>query len=44
MMNEFRILYIVSPDHSPASSENSSPDQSQHVTPANTFPITEARM
>lgn len=43
MMNEFRILYIVSPDHSPASSEDPSPNSSQHVSPANTFPITEAR-
>lgn len=39
IMGHFQSLYVVSPDHSPASSENPSPDNSQHSTPASTFNV-----
>lgn len=39
MMGHFQTLYVVSPDHSPASSQNSTPENSQHVSPANTFNV-----
>lgn len=39
MMGHFQTLYIVSPDHSPASSENTTPESSQHPTPAHTFQV-----
>lgn len=36
-------MYIVSPDNSPASSADASPDDSRHVSPSNTFyPVQEA--
>lgn len=37
MMGHFQTLYIISPDHSPASSESSSPNDTHHPTPASTF-------
>lgn len=41
LFNSFPELYIVSrsPTTSPASSKNNSPESSQHVSPATTFPV-----